>query len=59
MGALIAPWTSRSLEGFVSRTAIPVSIDGTFTWSRRASSAVVWRVYFTAEAVRSNTVTIR
>jgi hypothetical protein len=59
MGGLVTPWMSRSLKDFVSRTAIPVSIDGTFTWSRRASSSVVWRVYFTAEAVRSNTVTIR
>ena len=59
VGGLITPWTSRSLEGFVSRTAVPVSIDGTFTWSRRASSSVVWRVYFTAEATRSNTVAIR
>jgi hypothetical protein len=59
MGGLVTPWTSRSLEDFVSREAIPVSVDGTFSWSRRASSAVVWRVYFTAEGARSNTVTIR
>jgi hypothetical protein len=59
MGGLVTPWTSRSLEDFRSRAAVPVSNDGTFTWSRRASSAVVWRVYFTAEGARSNTVTIR
>ena len=59
MGGLVTPWTSRSLGEFVSRAAVPVSIDGTFEWSRRASSAVVWRVYFTAESTKSNTVTIR
>jgi len=59
MGGLVTPWTSRSLEDFISRAAIPVSVDGTFEWSRRASRSVVWRVYFTAESGRSNTVTIR
>jgi hypothetical protein len=59
MGGLVTPWTSRSLEDFISRAAIPVSADGTFEWSRRASRSVVWRVYFTAESGRSNTVTIR
>jgi hypothetical protein len=58
-GGLVMPWTSRSRGDFVLRAAVSVSIDGTFEWSRRASRAVVWRVYFTTEGVRSNTVTIR
>jgi hypothetical protein len=59
MGGLVTPWTSRSLKDFISRAAILVSADGTFAWSRRASGSVVWRVYFTAEEARSNTITIR
>jgi hypothetical protein len=59
MGGLVTPWTPRSLGEFVSRTAILVSLDGTSAWSRRAHSSVVWRVYFTAEGAKSNTVTIR
>jgi hypothetical protein len=59
MGGLVTAWTSRSLEDFTAGRTVEVSVDGTFAWSRRASGSVVWRVYFTAEGVRSNTVTIR
>jgi hypothetical protein len=54
-----AAWSPRSLGEFISHTVIPVSVVGTFAWSRLASDTVVWRVYFTAEGGRSNMVTIR
>ena len=57
--SLVMPWTSRSRDNFVLQSAVPVSIDGTFEWSRRARPSVVWRVYFTTEGVKSNTLMIR
>jgi hypothetical protein len=59
VGSLVMPWTSRSRDNFVLQSAVPVSIDGTFEWSRRARPSVVWRVYFTTEGVKSNTLMIR
>jgi len=59
MGGLLTAWTSKSLADFTQGREVMLSMDGTFEWSRRANSSVVWRVYFTAEGARSNTVTIR
>jgi hypothetical protein len=59
MGGLLTAWTSKSLADFTEGRAVMLSMDGTFTWSRQASSSVVWRVYLTADGAKSNTVTIR
>lgn len=58
MGGLVTPWTSRAGADWVAGRAVPVSVDGSFTWSRRAGIGP-WRVYVTAEDARSNTVVIR
>ena len=57
MGGMVTPWTSRGRSAFVAGREVLVSVDGTFTWSRDASPRASWRVYFTAEDLRSNTVT--
>jgi hypothetical protein len=59
MGGLVTPWSSRSLGAFTAGRVVELSMDGTFEWSRRAGRTVVWRVYFTADEVRSNTVVFR
>ncbi|MFM9135295.1 MAG: IPT/TIG domain-containing protein [bacterium] len=59
LGALVTPWTARGSGAFVPRKEVPVSADGTFTWSRQASARTVWRVYVIAGELRSNTVTFR
>ena len=58
MGGLVTPWTSRAGADWVAGRAVPVSVDGSFTWSRRAGMGP-WRVYVTAEDARSNAVVIR
>ena len=58
MGGMVTPWTSRGSSAFVSGREVLVSMDGTFIWSRLANSRATWRVYFTAEDLRSNTVQI-
>ena len=59
MGALVTPWTSREGAIYVPARDLLVSMDGSFTWSRRANPQASWRVYFTAGDTRSNTVAIR
>jgi len=59
MGGLVTPWSSPSLGAFTAGRAVELSMDGTFEWSRRAGRTMVWRVYFTADEVRSNTVIFR
>jgi hypothetical protein len=59
MGGLVTPWSSPSLGAFTAGRAVELSMDGTFEWSRRAGRTVVWRVYFTSDEVRSNTVIFR
>lgn len=58
-GALLTPHVARSLEAFRAGSPFLMGADGSIAWSRRASAAVVWRVYLAADGVRSNTVTIR
>jgi len=58
MGGRVTPWTSREGAIYVPARDLVVSMDGTFTWSRRANPQATWRVYFTAGDARSNTVTI-
>jgi len=59
MGGMVTPWSSRDGAAFVPGRDVLVSVDGTFTWSRKASLRSTWRVYVTAGELRSNTVTIR
>ena len=59
MGGMVTPWTSKGRSAYVRGREVLVSVDGTFTWSREASPRSTWRVYFTAEDLRSNTVQIR
>ena len=59
MGALVTPWSARAGGDFRPGTSTLVSIDGTFTWSRRASAKATWIVYVTMGDLRSNVVTIR
>lgn len=58
MGGMVMPWTSKGRSAYVPGREALVSVDGTFTWSREASPRSTWRVYFTADDLRSNTVTI-
>lgn len=60
MGGLVTPWASRTGQAATAGKSVEVSIDGGFTWSRKASTRATWSVSFTAaDGVRSNTVTIR
>ena len=60
IGGLVTPRTSKGGAAYTSGRAVLVSMDGTFAWSRKASTRSTWRVYFTgSDGVRSNTVTIR
>ena len=59
MGGKVTPWSSRDGAEYVPGREILVSVDGTFTWSRQASPRSTWRVYVTAEDMRSNTVVVR
>ena len=58
MGGKVTPWTAKERSAYISGREVVVSRDGTFTWSRQASPRSTWRVYFTAEDLRSNTVRI-
>ena len=57
-GGLVTPWTARAGAASVRGREVPVSVKGDFAWSRRAGAGP-WRIYFTADEARSNTVTIR
>lgn len=57
--ALVTPWSARAGGKFKPGASTRASIDGTFTWSRRASAKATWTVYVTMGDVRSNVVTIR
>ena len=59
MGGMVTPWTSKGRSAYIPGREVLVSVNGTFTWSRQASPRAMWRVYFTAEDLRSNTVTVR
>ena len=60
IGGLVTPQISKGGAKHTSGRAVLVSMDGTFAWSRKASTRSTWRVYFTgSDGVRSNTVTIR
>ncbi len=56
---MVTPFVARSTSNVEAGASVALGVDGSFAWSRRASKAVVWRVYMTSGAVRSNTVTIR
>ena len=59
-GSTVTPYVARSLGEFTPGVPFAVGVDGSISWSRRASASVVWRVYVAAsDAERSNTVTIR
>ena len=58
VGGLVTSWTSRGRADWERGREVPVSADGGFTWSRHAAVGP-WRVYFTGDGARSNTVTIR
>lgn len=59
MGGMVTPWISKGRSAYVPGREVLVSVDGTFTWSREASPRSPWRIYFTAEELRSNPVTFR
>ena len=60
MGALVTPWSKRGGDAYEQGAQVPVSADGTFTWSRRvAARSATWSVYVTAGTVRSNVVVLR
>jgi alpha-tubulin suppressor-like RCC1 family protein len=59
MGGLVTPWSAKGRGDFVAGRSVMVSVDGTFTWSRKASASTPWRVYVTADGVRSNTVRVK
>ena len=56
---MVSPFVARSTGDFEAGASVAIGVDGSLAWSRRASRAVVWRVYMTTGDVRSNTVTIR
>jgi len=56
---MVTPFVARSTGDFEAGAAVVVGVDGSLAWSRRASRAVVWRVYMASGEVRSNTITIR
>lgn len=57
MGGLVTPWVSKEAGVFLPGRAVLVSMDGTFTWSRKARLRSTWRVYMAAGDLVSNTVT--
>ena len=59
MGGMVTPWTAKGRSAYIPGREVLASVDGTFTWSRQASPRSTWRVYFTAEDLRSNTLTFR
>lgn len=58
-GTLLTPHVARSLEAFRAGVPFTAGADGSVNWSRRASTAVFWRVYVASGDARSNTITIR
>jgi hypothetical protein len=59
-GSVVTPWTRVGLgRDFVPGRDVAVADDGTFTWSRRASTKNVVHVYVTSHDVRSNTVRLQ
>lgn len=58
-GGLVTTWTSRAGADWVRGREVAVSVDGGFAWSRRANPQATWRVHFTVDGYRSNTLTIR
>ena len=58
-GSVVTPWTRVGLgRDFTPGRDVAVADDGTFTWSRRASTKNVVHVYVTSDDVRSNVVRI-
>ena len=58
LGGTATPWTSKNRAAYISGREVPVSMAGTFDWSRKANTRGDWRVYFAGpDGVRSNTVT--
>jgi hypothetical protein len=59
-GSVVTPWMRLGLgRDFVPGRDVAVADDGTFTWSRRASTKNVVHVYATSDDVRSNTVRLQ
>ena len=58
-GGQMTTWISRSGADWIRGREVALSESGGFAWSRRANPEAMWRVYFSAEGSRSNTVTIR
>jgi chitinase len=59
IGGIVRPWAKKGSGSFTSGRDVLVSADGSFTWSRTATPARTWSVYFTAEGARSNVVVLR
>jgi hypothetical protein len=58
-GSVVTPWTRVGLgRDFTPGRDVDVSDDGTFTWSRRASTKNVVHAYVTSDDVRSNVLRI-
>jgi hypothetical protein len=59
VGSVVTPWTKVGLgRDFTPGRDVAVADDGTFTWSRRASTKSVVHVYVTSDDVRSNVLRI-
>lgn len=59
VGSVVTPWTRVGLgRDFTPGRDVAVRDDGTFTWSRRASTKKVVHVYVTSDDVRSNVLRI-
>ena len=58
-GSMLTPHAAPSLDCFTAGVPFAVRVDGEVSWSRRASTSVVWRVYVASGDLRSNTVRIR
>lgn len=57
--AVVTPWTRLGFgRDFTPGRDVAVAADGTFTWSRRASTTSVVHVYVTSDDVRSNVLRI-
>ncbi len=56
---IVSPFVARSTGDFEAGASVALGVDGSLAWSRRASKAVIWRVYMATVDRRSNTVTIR
>lgn len=65
MSSSLTPWSHRSGRSgkspkVIEGRAISMESDGSFTWSRRASARMTWRIHITTDTgLASNTLTFR